>query len=455
MPHLKEVSHPFLNATYSLHRLSPLYKFPTLDVSEHLSPTKQSPNQRKQSPFKAHERALTNLLKGEVLRGVNVAKGDATLDEEHGEMGKLGRFKGCKWRLVPTLAALREYNIEQALRENEDDDDEEEEAMEGVWVEAIKERGDVAGVEVSFNYQRGVGGYVAYLIGPPQNEDGEFTKLPLVLTRLPKLLMDVLFEYLAATFDTLALSMGVVESTSMMDEEAGAGWLGEMLEMYVEQTKEWVDKDITLTYRMPPGLGSGVKVITVGLEKRDIPGFRNYGMGLVPHVTRNSKKRKREGDGDLKQSRRKGPFLLAVEKHMEGSMSLDASKLVLTKITCGGFVVGGAPSGAAVAKEGVDGKKDTTEIEAAESSGRVKIFVPRKRRMEGVDGSEDQGDVDGRSGKEAAAEKFIDELIQLAIRKGEVVKHGYDGGDIGTSNGKKSKQTVGKIPRGRTEVIYR
>ena len=61
-----------------------------------------------------------------------------------------------------------------------------------------------------------------------------------MLTRLPKLLMDVLFEYLAATFYTQALSMGVVESTSMIDdgnEESGTRWLGEILEMYMEQTK--------------------------------------------------------------------------------------------------------------------------------------------------------------------------------------------------------------------------
>ncbi|KAF8427278.1 kinetochore complex Sim4 subunit Fta1-domain-containing protein [Tirmania nivea] len=376
MPRPKEVSHPFLNTTYSLYRLSPLFKFPTLDPSEHSSLIEQLPKQRNQSPFKAHERAVTNLLKGEVLRGVNVTRGDASVDGENGEMGKLGRFKGCKWRLVPTLAALREYNVEQASR---DDDDEEEEDMEEVWVKAIREIGDVAGVEVSFDYERGVGGYVAYLTGPPQKEDGEFTKLPLVLTRLPKVLLDVLFEYLAATFDTLALPM-----------RSGVGWLGEMLEMYVEQTKGWVDKGIALTYRIPTGLGGGVKVITVGLEKGDISGFLNYGSALEP--------------------RRKGPFLLAVEKHMESTMGLGVGKLVLAKVTCGGFIVGGAPSGTAVAKGNA--------AEATEPSGRVKIFVPRKGQIEGVDESGDPGDVDGGNIEEAAVEKFMDELIQLAIRKG-------------------------------------
>jgi len=452
MPRLKEASHPFFNTTYSLHRLSPLYKFPTLDPSEHPSPAEQSPKQRNQSPFKAYERALTNLLKGEVLRGVNVTRGDASLDGENAEMGKLGRFKGCKWRLVPTLAALREYNVEQALREDEDDDDEEEEDMEGAWAKAVRERGDVAGVEVSFDYERGVGGYVAYLIGPPQKEDGEFTKLPLVLTRLPKLLVDVLFEYLAATFDTLALSMGVIEGTSGVGDgngESGVGWLGEVLEMYVEQTKGRVDKSIALTYRIPTGVGGGVKAITVGLEKGDISGFLNYGAALGPRVTRNVKKRKREGDGDVKQLKRKGPFLLAVEKHMESTMSLDASKLVLTKVTCGGFIVGGAPSGAAVANGDADGKKDTTEVEATEPSGRVKMFVSREGQINGVDGDEDQGDVDGRSEEEeAVVEKFMDELVQLAIRKGGIARHEYadGGGDRGTSTGKKSKQTTGKIP---------
>ncbi|KAF8457934.1 hypothetical protein BGX38DRAFT_1265245 [Terfezia claveryi] len=445
MPRLKEVSHPFLNTTYSLHRVSPLYKFPTLNPSEHLPQAEQSPKQRSQSPFKAHERALTNLLKGEVLRGVNVTRGDASFDGENVEMGKLGRFKGCKWCLVPTLAALREYK--QALREVEDNDDEEEEDTEGVWAKAIRGRGDVAGVEMSFDYERGLGGYVAYLIGPPQKEDGEFTKLPLVLTRLPKQLLDVLFEYLAATFDTLALPMGVAEGTSGIGAGNGesVGWLGEMLEMYVEQTKGRVDKGIALTYRIPTGLGSGVKVITAGLEKGDISGFLSYGMALRPRMTRNGKKRKREGDGDAEQSKRRGPFLLAVEGHMESTMSLDATKLTLTKVTCGGFIVGGAPSGATVANG--DGKKDKTEAETTEPSGRVKIFVRRKGQIKGADGVEDQGAIDGRSGEEAAAEKFMDELIQLAIRKGGIANLVYaDGGGYGgTLNGIESKQATGKI----------
>ncbi|RPB25349.1 hypothetical protein L211DRAFT_836681 [Terfezia boudieri ATCC MYA-4762] len=450
MPRLKEVSHPFLNTTYSLHRVSPLYKFPTLNPSEHLHQAEQSPKQRSQSPFKAHERALTNLLKGEVLRGVNVSRWDASFDGENAEMAKLGRFKGCKWCLVPTLAALREYSAEQALREVEDNDDEEEEDMERVWAKAIRGRGDVAGVEVSFDYERGLGGYVAYLIGPPQKEDGEFTKLPLVLTRLPKLLVDVLFEYLAATFDTLALSMGVTEGTSGMGAGNGesVGWLGEMLEMYVEQMKGRVDKGIALTYRIPTGLGSGVKVITAGLEKGDISGFLSYGMALGPRMTRNGKKRKREGNDDAEQSKRRGPFLLAVERHMESTMSLDATKLTLTKVTCGGFIVGGAPSGATIANG--DGKKATTEAEATEPSGRVKIFVRRKGQIKGADGDEDQGAMDGRSGEEAAAEKFMDELIQLAIRKGGIANYVYaNGGDDGrTSNVIEPKQTTGKILRG-------
>jgi len=319
----------------------------------------------------------------------------------------------------------------------------------GDWVKAVRERGDVAGVEVSFEYERGVGGYIAYLIGPPQKDDGEFTKLPLVLTRLPKLLADVLFEYLAATFDTLALSMGVVEDTNGVDDgngETGVGWLGEMLEMYVEHTEGRVDKDIALTYRIPTGLGSGVKVITAGLEKRDISGFLNYGLALGPRVIWNGKKRKREGDGDVEQSRRKGPFLVAVEKHMESSMSLNASKLVLTKVTCGGFIIGGSPSGATVVGGDRGGKKDATELETTEPSGRVKIFVPRKGRVQGAGRGAGGGCIDGRSGEEAAVEKFMDELIQLATRKGGALRreYGHGSSDIGTPSGKRVGQTVGR-----------
>ena len=50
-----------------------------------------------------------------------------------------------------------------------------------------------------------------------------------------------------------------------------------------------MDKDISLTYRIPTGLGSRVRVITAGLEKGDISGFLNY--GTSPRMVKGEKGR--------------------------------------------------------------------------------------------------------------------------------------------------------------------
>lgn len=390
---------------------------------------------------------------------MNITAGDG----EAGEYGKLGRLKGCRWRLVPTLAALREFNAEEALRDDNDEEEDEEEDEGGKWVRAVRERGDVAGVEISFEYEKGAGGYAAYLIGPgllPGGKDGsdgdgdggEFTHLPLVLTRLPKPLMELLFEYLATTFDTLPVSMGVVEGGSV-DEQTGGGWLAAVLEMYMEQTKGRVDKDIALSYKIPRGHGGGIKLITVGLEKGDIARFLKYGVALEQNLSQPGKKRKREDGGATKHP--KGPFILAVEKYMESTMGLDARKLDLVKVACGGFVVGGGATGSDA------GDKDTKELDAAGPSGRVKIFPPRKGWVRDQDDEDDDEDgrVDehGRSGEEVAAERFVEELVKLAVRKGGSLGHGAEGvqgvvGADGNGKGKKPKAATGRVPRGRVEI---
>lgn len=453
----KQTFHPLLSTTYQLHRLSPLYKFPSLNPKEHPplplpgAAVEASGRQTIPSPFEPYERALTNLLKGDILRGVAVGSESTDI----GELGKLGKFKQCKWRLVPTLAALREYNAEEALKEVDDDNEDEDEPGDGnsdgsvdrAWVKAVREQQDVMGVEITFNYDRGVAGYIAYIIGLSQEDlgkSGVFIHLPLVLTRLPKPLMKVLFDYLETTFDTLVLPMGVSNGREVGEEEGieepGAGWLEAMLEMYVEQTKRTLNKDITLTYKVPEVQSGGVKMITVGLDKGDIIAFLDYGKGLAKDLSGN-KKRKREEEGDEGEIKTKGPLVLAIEKYMDSTMGMNASKLVLVKVACGGFVVGG---GAA---------NNSSKADAETVSGRVKLFAPRAGYVRDESDEEGEGvDGEGRSPEEIAVEMFLASLVQLAFQKGAIgsSKITSDKG-IGASNKKKTKSTTGRIPRGRVE----
>lgn len=398
------------------------------------------------SPFKPYERALTNLLKGNILRGVTVGNESTDIT---GELGKLGKFKQCKWRLVPTLAALREYNAEEALRESDNEDEAENEAENenGAWANSVREQRDVLGVEITFNYDRGVAGYIAYIVGLSQKDLGEFIHLPLVLTRLPKPLMKVLFEYLETAFDTLVLPMGVSNNSREVGEgegveEPGTGWLEAMLEMYVDVTKKTLNKDITLSYKVPEVQSGAVKMITMGLDKGDIPGFLNYGMSLKKLLGTLKRKRREEeeGEGNAGNMKTKGPLMLAVEKHMYSTMALNASKLVLVKVACGGFVVGG----------GTDGDVES----AAGLSGRVKLFVPRAGHVRVGDdegeGEDEEADGDGRNPEEVAAEIFLASLVQLALRKGTIASSKITGDEgIDASNKKKTKLTTGRIPRGR------
>ena len=451
----KQPIHPLLSTTYQLHRLSPLYKFPSLNPKEHppsihsSAAAELSGRQTTPSPFKPYERALTNLLRGDILRGVAIGS-DST---EIGELGKLGKFKQCKWRLVPTLAALREYNAEEALKgvDEDSEDETEEENADGAWVKAVIEQRDVMGVEITFDYDRGVAGYIAYIVGLSQKDlgiPGEFTHLPLVLTRLPKPLIKVLFEYLETAFDTLVLPMGVSNGCEVSGEEGIAepetGWLETVLEMYVEQTKKTLNKDITLSYKVPDEVG--VKMITVGLDKGDIVTFLDYGKSLAKNLSGNRKRKRGEEEENLGEIKPKGPLMLAVEKHMDSTMGMDASKLVLVKVACGGFVVGGGTGGGADVSSKVD--METT----ARLSGRVKMFPPRAGHVRDGGDEDEEADEDGRSPEEVALEMFLDSLVQLAVKNGAIGSSNITG-DEGTEalNKKKMKSTTGRIPRGKAD----
>ena len=376
-----------------------------------------------------HERALTDILKGEVLRGVFVRDG-----EDGGDIGKLGRFKECHWRLVPTLAAFREFNVGMALRG--EDDDEEGGGHDG-WLRAVREREDVAGVAIAFEYEHGVGGYVAYLIGSRlslqaqtqrgNEENKDFTDLPLVLTRLPKPLMEMLFKYLATTFDALALPMGFVDDVSEDEKNAGlaVGWLGERLETYLEQTKAKVDKDITLNIKIPGGNGG---MITLGLGRADVTEMMKYGTRLMQALHMNGRKRKGENEVTTKV---KGPFFLGVEKYLATAMGIEVNRIILDKVACGSFVVGGGGISAANAAN-----RDGAVKDKLESSGRVKIFMPRRGRIRADD---DEDDDNNWSVEETAKEEFVDALVRLAEKKGRLAQPTGDQADTVQPLAKRTK----------------
>ena len=427
-------THPLLSTTFILHRLAPLHNFPSLKPSDH-----PSTGRRVTSPFKHHERALTNLLKGEVLRGVNIG---ASSDGDN-NLSKLGRLRGCKWRLLPTLSAHRDWIIERESWIGGEEDNDKGGVGED-WALAAQESADVLGVEIMFDYERGGGGCVAYLLGrPPQYENGQkdkagaFTSLPLLLTRLPTALVDVLTGYLAQSFDTLVTPM-----------EAGSGWIEGVLEKYLGEVehrrRRGTGKDITLSFRTQ-GVGTGVKIVTVGIHRGDIADFLNKGKIILAGDDTPKSKRKRD-EGPAKPQTQ-GPFMAAVEKYMGEMMGIYPGKLRLTKVACGGFVVGGA---AGQSPAVASGAKEKSETEATGSAGRVKIFPPRRHIA--VDDDEDEedeedGDADGRMPEEVAVERFLDAVLQLAGKS--FIATTRDGESGSAAEKRRRVLPVGKAPAGR------
>jgi len=266
--------HPLYNVTYTIHRLPPLHKFPP------------------RSDFKSHARSLQQILRGDVLRGVRIA-----LDNEDEALGRAGRLKAVTWEVLPRWQTSCE-------------DDEEEEAAE-------EEAG--AGVKIEMQYEKTT--YTSLLLSSPLGtaglEDGdlEFTKLPLLLTRLPKSLRDTLLGYLSTRFDILPLPLALPSSL-----------LQGSMEFYFSHTHS-PPKDAQISFATPT---TTLKTITVTIPRDDIAKFCDRGKQLPG-----------------------GGFYAALKHYLRGTMALDAESLAIAKVACGGFVLGGG------------------------AGGKVKIFPPR------------------------------------------------------------------------------
>ena len=162
--------HPIFNTTYTLHSLPPLFSFPALTAAS----------------LKPHSRRLLQVFRGENLRGIALPP----TSSEQTQLSRTGKLLSCVW------APLRPYRS----RDDGDDDDEHDEHDE-------HDGGDrPIGVKIDVVYESA--SYTALLVsdGQASTADG-FTRLPLLLSRLPGPLRQQLLDYLAANFDTLPLPL--------------------------------------------------------------------------------------------------------------------------------------------------------------------------------------------------------------------------------------------------------
>lgn len=250
--------HPIYNVTYTLHRLPPLHKFP-------------SPPE-----FKTHARYLQQLLRGDVLRGVRIADDEA--------LGRAGRLKGVTWKPLPPWRGPRE------VPEGEE--------------EGVEDEGEIlgTGVQIEISYENTA--YTSLLLSnsssspTSHHSHSEFTRLPLLLTRMPKALRETLLSYIATSFDALPSPLPL-PSQLLLDS----------LDTYLSRASVRATKDVQITFGTPV---STLRSITITIPRDDVEEFCRSG----------------------------GRFYDALRKYAVGVMGLDVAALTVAKVACGGFVLG-------------------------------------------------------------------------------------------------------------------
>jgi hypothetical protein len=244
--------HPIYNTTYTLHALPPLFSFPALTPSA----------------LKPHAKRLLQLFRGENLRGIALPP----TESEQAQLSRAGRLLSCIWTPLSSFA------------------DEENDSLIGTKI-------DVKYENVS---------YTALLVSDGREATKEeFTRLPLLLSRLPSPLRSQLLDYLATNFDTLPLPLGLPETL-----------LRRCLDEYIAASQGGGGNDVVLTFA---GKGEGLKRVTVTITAEDVEKFWRRGEAGG----------EKSGEG----------FLRTLGGHLENAMGLRIEEVVLVKIATGGFVL--------------------------------------------------------------------------------------------------------------------
>ncbi|ELR06990.1 hypothetical protein GMDG_02312 [Pseudogymnoascus destructans 20631-21] len=282
--------YPLYNTTYTLHRLSPLHAFTP-------------------SSLPSHAAALSEILTGSTLRGVRIG-----LDTSNASLSRAGALRSVSMR------PLRSPDGWAAVHAAAEPDESRQEGGEGGW-----------GVIIEMTYEKA--NYTAILLRDIKSPattttEGEFTHLPLLLTRLPPPLRTTLLDFLSTRFDTRASPM---QLPSPFVKKAMGGYI----EALVAGGGEVRSANIDIT-----------------ISRDDIPNFLQRGGSSITTTTATSA---RTSPAQPEQH----PFWTALHTYTTKRLALDLSNpsVAVAKIACGAFVI------------------------AAE--GRVKISAPAEREGRG------------------------------------------------------------------------
>jgi hypothetical protein len=365
--------YPLYSTSFTLHRLATLY---------HSAPTEPSIVTSNAS-LTRHARRLQEVLKGDVLRGVRVG---LDTDGNDGGLGRVGALLECRWSLIGDEA---DWDEKQRRRV---EDEETDSRFEDSVIDGAKR-----GIFVEVEYERST--YTALLLRDEEDstEQEGFTSLPLLLTRMPGPLREVLMDYLRNTFDT---HTSPLKLSSEFLSSALEGYLrdlsGNLGKSQAASAIVEVVKDIQVSISFPGPATPLLSKLDVTISRDDIPGLLSRGKTILqksPQDYPPAQKRKKGDPASAGEASKDHPFTAALSHYLSSHLALPIShqEIRISKIACAAFVLG--------------------------AEGKLKLFPP----------GNDDDDEQGSRRSQEATRNFMKRLFERTVGHSQNVLGGISG----------------------------
>jgi len=276
----------FLNTTFSLHRISPLFL-----GSEPLTSARLS----------LLASRLRDTLVGDVVRGVEVG-----LEGDDRTMGSAGALEavGIEWTPVASILTTPDNN--KALH-------------------------------ISLQYENAVCTALAVPLPVESAADDRFLPLPLLLLRMPGPLKAVILDFLSTTFDCR------VSPLRLQTKDLVNAWEGWIREAGLP-TKGPLAKDAVLTLGFDLGQSAGSLTAISSTAENDESGDEGLGIKAVDIIIPHEDLRRFLRSGQALGANSDGadrPFTDAVALYVKHHLALDMFHpgIRITRVACGGFVL--------------------------------------------------------------------------------------------------------------------
>ena len=276
---------PLYGSTFTLHRVSPLHATLTKDLVS-------------KSALESHSGRFSDLLRGNVLRGVHVG-----LDEDGNGLPRGGTLRKCEWTFLKHSST--------SSQEQEDG----EQVVTGPDGFGLTE-----GVQVKLEYERAT--YLALLLRSPSTASHREREwhFPLLLSRMPVSIRALLLDYLADAFDTLVEPLYLSDAT-----------IGRALEGFIDEAckaengLQHTVGDIHFSIGCGQPAMPSLKSLDIDLKREDVAGFRAQGR---------KEPTQHQHDG-------RGPFMRGFDLYLKEHLALNRAHhdVHITRVACGTFTM--------------------------------------------------------------------------------------------------------------------